>query len=116
MDLANQIKARQKALNKTPDVAQTKTLAPRDDMLNKIKGKKFILRRMTRSYVPKKMNKPGGEDGNDKPEPIPEEEDTSQLTVAAIYEKAKARRLAVEGSDSDEDDEGSFEDDDDSDW
>ena len=112
-DLASMIKAKQKKLQKTPAKAPPKVEA-RDDMLNKIKGGQFALRKMTRSFNPKGMGLKTKEDLNVIEEIPEEEEDKTMLTVASIYEKAKARRLAMEESGSEEDD---FDDDsEDDDW
>ncbi|QDZ17694.1 hypothetical protein A3770_01p02120 [Chloropicon primus] len=112
-DLASMIKARHKNLQKTPAKAPKK-LEARDDMLNKIKGGQFALRKMTTSFTPKGLGKPSSTLNVIEEIPEEEEKDDTMMTVAAIYEKAKARRLAMEGTDSEEDD---FEDDsEDDDW
>ena len=105
------IKAKQKNLQKTPARAP-KQVEPRDDMLNKIKGGQFALRKMTRSFNPKGLNKIKETKLESLEEEVPEEKDNTMMTVAAIYEKAKARRLAMEGTDSEEDDDYDSEDDD----
>ena len=104
-DLASMIKAKQKNLQKTP-AKEPKKLEARDDMLNKIKGGQFALRKMTRSFNPKgiKVDKVEKLAVLEEIQEEEEEEDKTMLTVAAIYEKAKARRLAMEGSDSEEED------------
>ena len=105
------IREKQKNLQKTPASAPKKVEA-RDDMLTKIKGGQFALRKMTRSFNPRgnKVGKPVQK--LEVLQEIPEEEDKTMMTVAAIYEKAKARRLAMEGTDSEEEDDYDSEDDD----
>ena len=104
------IKAQQKNLHKPKQQAE-KTLEPRDDMLDKIKKRQFMLRRMTKSFVPKSA-KASNEEGAEVMPAIEEEKEGPSLTVAAIYEKAKARRLALEGSCSEDEDDFDDEDDD----
>ena len=109
------IKAKQKNLQKTP-AKEPKKVEARDDMLNKIKGGQFALRKMTRSFNPKGMKLDKGKPATieETIEEIPEEEeDQTMMTVAAIYEKAKARRLAMEESESEDD---VSDDDTDDDW
>ena len=105
---ADFVKQLQQQRNKLAQVQedQLQTAKPQDsrtEMLSAIKSHNFNLRKMTLSFHP-------GKDG--AASPLPKVEETpAQLNVATIMEKAKLRRIAMEGSDEEDDSDVSEDDD-----
>ena len=101
------VKQLQQQRNKLAQVQedQLQTAKPQDsrtEMLSAIKSHTFNLRKMTLSFHP-------GKDG--AASPLPKVEETpAQLNVATIMEKAKLRRIAMEGSDEEDDSDVSDDD------